>query len=155
LVGGPSVAGCLATEQQPGEGLSDWWALYYTQPDALTRRRGVATYLMGQDANGVGLRSAHYDPDPAGNTWTYQSIRSAGNPHGVGEKWAQAWWQATWALVDEYGYDPAIDNFTGTSADKGNIRAMFYIVEGLKNTTCGPSFLDVRDGVIAAANAAP
>ncbi len=155
LVGGPGSAGCLANEQQPGEGFSDWWALYYTQADATTRRRGIGTYVMGQDTAGVGLRTSHYDPDPAGNTWTYQSIRTAGGPHSVGEKWAQVYWQATWALVDDYGYEPAIDHFTGTSVDKGNIRAMFYIVEGLKNTACGPSFLDVRDGVIAAANAAP
>ena len=30
LVGGPSNVGCLNNNQQPGEGLSDWWALAYT-----------------------------------------------------------------------------------------------------------------------------
>ncbi len=155
LVGGPSNSGCLTNNQQPGEGLSDWWALYTTQPDATTRRRSIGTYSMGQPTDGVGLRSSHYDPDPAGNLWTYQSIRGGGNSHAIGEKWAQAYWQVTWALIDEYGYEPNIDHFTGTAADKGNTRAMFYIVEGLKNTACGPSFLDARDGVIAAANAAP
>ena len=30
LVGGPSNTSCLTNRQQPGEGLSDWWALVYT-----------------------------------------------------------------------------------------------------------------------------
>ena len=30
LVGGPSNVNCLTNSQQPGEGLSDWWALAYT-----------------------------------------------------------------------------------------------------------------------------
>jgi extracellular elastinolytic metalloproteinase len=30
LVGGPANVNCLTNTQQPGEGLSDWWALAYT-----------------------------------------------------------------------------------------------------------------------------
>ena len=30
LVGGPANVNCLTNRQQPGEGLSDWWALAYT-----------------------------------------------------------------------------------------------------------------------------
>lgn len=163
LVGGPSNTSCLGNTQRPGEGLSDWWAMYYTQPNdtgSAARIRGIGTYALGQPVTGVGIRQDYYDGDPAvnpepfENTWTYQSIIGAAVPHGVGSRWAQAYWQVSWALIDEHGYNADIDAFTGTAADAGNIRAMYYIVEGLKNTACGPAFTDVRDGVIQAAAAA-
>jgi extracellular elastinolytic metalloproteinase len=161
LVGGPANVSCLGNSQQAGEGLSDWWALYYTQPDATTRSRGIGTYALNQPTSGLGIRTDYYDGDPAvnpepqENTWTYASINGAAVPHGVGSRWAQAYWQVTWALIDEHGYDADIDNYTGTAADKGNIRAMYYIIEGLKNSACSPTFVDIRNGIIAAANAAP
>ncbi len=161
LVGGPANVNCLSNNQQAGEGLSDWWSLYYTQPDATTRHRGIGTYAINQPTTGLGIRQDYYDGDPAvnaepiENTWTYQSISGAAIPHGVGSRWAQAYWQVSWALIDEHGYDPDLDNYTGTAADKGNIRAMYYIIEGLKNTACTPAFTDIRDGILAAANAAP
>lgn len=161
LVGGPANVSCLDNSQQAGEGLSDWWALYYTQPDATTRHRGIGTYALNQPVSGQGIRTDYYDGDPAvnaepqENTWTYASISGQAIPHGVGSRWAQAYWQVTWALIDEHGYDADLDNYTGTAADKGNIRAMYYIIEGLKNSACDPTFVDIRNGIIAAANAAP
>ncbi|HWS26902.1 MAG TPA: M36 family metallopeptidase [Xanthomonadales bacterium] len=163
LVGGPSNTSCLANTQRPGEGLSDWWAMYYTQPNdtsSAARLRGIGTYALGQPVSGQGIRQDYYDGDPAvnpepfENTWTYQSIIGATPPHGTGSRWAQAYWQVSWALIDKHGYNPDIDAFTGTAADDGNIRAMYYIIEGLKNTACGPAFTDVRDGIIQAAAAA-
>lgn len=163
LVGGPSNTSCLGNSQQAGEGLSDWWALYYTQPNdtsSAARIRGIGTYALNQAVTGQGIRQDYYDGDPAvnpepfENTWTYQSINGAAVPHGVGSRWAQAYWQVTWALIDEHGYNPDIDAFTGTAVDKGNIRAMYYIIEGLKNTVCSPTFTNIRDGIIQAAAAA-
>jgi PKD repeat protein len=69
-------------------------------------------------------------------------------PHGVGEVWAQGAWEVYWALVDEHGFDPDLYNAMGGS---GNQRAMLYVNEGLKNTACSPTFTDVRDGMILAA----
>ena len=163
LVGGPSNTSCLGNSQQAGEGLSDWWALYYTQPNdtsSAARLRGIGTYALNQSVTGVGIRQDYYDGDPAvnpepfENTWTYQNINGAAVPHGVGSRWAQAYWQVTWALIDEHGYNPDIDAFTGTAVDKGNIRAMYYIIEGLKNTVCSPTFTNIRDGILQAAAAA-
>ncbi len=160
LVGGPANVSCLSNNQQPGEGLSDWWALFMTQPDGLDRHRGIATYSLGQPVTGMGLRNDFYDGDPAvnpepeENVWTYQTINAGSIPHGVGTRWTQAYWQVTWALIDAHGYNPDFDAYTGTSADDGNIRAMYYIIQGLKNTICSPAFTDVRDGVIAAAASA-
>ena len=91
---------------------------------------------------------------PQENLWTYANVAGSAVPHGVGEKWAQAYWQVTWALIDQHGYDADLDNYTGTDADKGNVRAMYYSIEGLKNTICSPAFTDIRDGIIAAAASA-
>jgi len=162
LVGGPSNTSCLGNSQQPGEGLSDWWSLFYTQPNdtsSAARLRGIGTYALNQPTTGIGIRGDYYDGDPAvnaepqENTWTYSTINGAAVPHGVGSRWAQAYWQVSWALVDVHGYDANLYNYTGTNADAGNIRAMFYIIEGLKNTICSPAFTDVRDGILAAAAA--
>ena len=148
LVGGPSNTSCLNNDQQPGEGLSDWWSLIHTieTGDAGTDKRGVGTYLLGQPTTGNGIRSQPYSTDPAINTHTYSSINGMAVPHGVGEVWAQGYWEATWALIGEHGFDT--DFYTGTG---GNNRANLYIVEGLKNSICSPAFTDVRDGILQAA----
>src|SRR6185295_17344196 len=56
LVGGPSHVSCLTNKQQPGEGLSDWWALAYTHEpgDQGTDPRGMGTYVRNQPATGPG-----------------------------------------------------------------------------------------------------
>ena len=150
LVGGPSNASCLTNAQQPGEGLSDWWALVYTakQGDTGPDGRGIGTYSLGQPTSGLGVRTQRYSTDPAINTFTYQSINGAARPHGVGQVWAQAAWEVYWKLVDRWGFSPNLYNATGGA---GNQRAMLYVNEGLKNTACNPTFTQVRDGIIQAA----
>ena len=150
LVGGPSNVNCLTNNQQPGEGLSDWWALVYTAKagDRGTDSRGIGTYALGQPVSGVGIRPQPYSTNPAVNTWTYASINGMAIPHGVGAVWAQAAWEAYWALVDNWGFDPNLYNAMGNA---GNQRMMLYVNEGLKNTACNPTFTQVRDGIIDAA----
>jgi extracellular elastinolytic metalloproteinase len=150
LVGGPSNVNCLTNNQQPGEGLSDWWALVYTAKagDRGTDRRGIGTYAFGQPVSGVGIREQPYSTDPAVNTWTYASINGKRIPHGVGAVWAQAAWESYWALLDQWGFDPNLYNAMGNA---GNQRMMLYVNEGLKNTACNPTFTQVRDGIIDAA----
>jgi len=150
LVGGPSNVNCLTNNQQPGEGLSDWWSLVYTAKagDRGTDRRGIGTYAIGQPASGVGIRPQPYSTDPTVNTWTYASIKGMTIPHGVGAVWAQAAWEVYWALVDNWGFDPNLYNAMGNA---GNQRMMLYVNEGLKNTACNPTFPQVRDGIIDAA----
>ena len=137
LVGGPSNVGCLNNNQQPGEGLSDWWALAYTGEvgDAGTDARGIGTYAINQAPTGGGIRPQPYSTDPAVNTWTYESINGAAIPHGVGAVWAQAAWEVYWALVDAHGFDSDLHNASGGA---GNQRAMLYVNEGLQNTVCSP-----------------
>ena len=150
LVGGRSNVNCLTNRQQPGEGLSDWWALAYTAKvgDSGPMPRGVGTYALGQAPSGAGIRTQRYSTDPGVNTWTYASINGMAVPHGVGSVWAQAAWEVYWKLVDEWGFDANLYNATGGS---GNQRMMLYVNEGLKNTACSPTFTQVRDGIIQAA----
>jgi extracellular elastinolytic metalloproteinase len=150
LVGGPSNVGCLGNNQQPGEGLSDWWALVLTAQvgDQGTDGRGIGTYALNQATTGAGIRTQRYSTSPSINTWTYENVQGSAIPHGVGEKWAQAAWEVYWALVDAHGFDADLYNATGGA---GNQRAMLYVNEGLKNTSCSPTFTAVRDGIIQAA----
>jgi extracellular elastinolytic metalloproteinase len=150
LVGGPSNVSCLNNNQEPGEGLSDWWALVYTAraSDTGAMGRGVGTYALGEPTTGDGIRDRRYSTDPAVNPWTYASISGMAVPHGVGSVWAQVAWKMYWALVDTYGFDANLHNATGNA---GNLRAMLYVNEGLMNTACSPTFTDVRDGIIQAA----
>jgi extracellular elastinolytic metalloproteinase len=150
LVGGPSNVNCLTNRQQPGEGLSDWWALAYTAKpgDQGITPRGMGTYALGQPTTGLGIRTQRYSTDPAVNTWTYASINGMAVPHGVGSVWTQAAWEVYWKLVDRWGFDQNLYNATGNA---GNQRAMLYVNEGLKNTACNPTFTQVRDGIIQAA----
>lgn len=149
LVGGPANVNCLTNNQQPGEGLSDWWALAYTAKvgDTGATPRGMGTYALGQATNGAGIRTQRYSTDPAVNTWTYASISGMAIPHGVGSVWAQAAWEVYWKLVDQWGFDANLYNATGGA---GNQRMMLYVNEGLKNTACNPTFTQVRDGIIQA-----
>lgn len=153
LVGGPANVSCMGNSEQPGEGTSDWWGLSLTMDatDQGTDGRGVGTYLLGQPITGNGVRTQRYSTDPAINTFTYASVPGSAIPHGVGEKWAQAYWEVTWALIDAHGFDSNLLNITHTASDKGNVRAKFYINQGLKNTVCSPGFVDVRNGILQAA----
>ena len=167
LIGPLTTSSCMQNSQQPGEGTSDWWALLLTHDPDYTgyplnnqRIRGMGPYATNAaDGTGPGIRTDYYDGDPTVNAqpyenlWTYASLAGSAIPHGVGEKWAQAYWEVTWALIDEHGYDKNLYNYTGTSTDKGNVRASRYIIEGLRNTQCSPAFTHVRDGIIAAAAA--
>jgi extracellular elastinolytic metalloproteinase len=153
LVGGPANVSCLGNSQQGGEGWSDWLGLWFTaEPgDTGADPRGIGTYALGQPTNGAGIRTQRYSTDPAINTWTYASISGLAIPHGVGSVWAQALWEVYWALVNTHGYSADFRNAAGGA---GNQRAMLYVLEGMKNTACSPTFVNARDGIIAAATAA-
>jgi hypothetical protein len=150
LVGGPSNVSCLSNPQGPGEGISDFLSLWYTAraTDTGPRGRGMGTYVLNQPTTGVGIRAQRYSTDPAVNTWTYASINGMDVPHGVGSVFAQAMWEAYWALVNHWGFSA---NLLAATGGAGNQRMMLYFTQGLKNTPCSPTFTQVRDGIIQAA----
>lgn len=150
LVGGPSNVTCLSTaigSEQMGEGLSDWWSLVLTPnpADTATTARGVGTYVSFEPATGPGIRNFPYTTDILVNPQTYGDVATATPPHGVGEIWNVMTWELYWNLVDEFGFDP--DLYTGTG---GNNIAIQLLVDGMKLMTCNPTFVDGRDGILAA-----
>ena len=154
-VGGPSTS-CLNNRQQAGEGWSDWHALVYTAEsgDQSADARGVGSYLFGLAPDGT-IRPQQYSTDPSINDYTYESINGLSVPHGVGSVWAQVTWEMYWRLVDKHGFDADLRSFSASNASEaGNKRALFYVNEGLKNTSCSPTFIAGRNGIIAAAESA-
>ncbi len=151
LTGGGGNSGCLNNTEQMGEGWSDWFGLMMTiEPgDAGTDGRGVGTWLVGEGANGPGIRTHQYSTDMGINPHTYDDINTEVAPHGVGSVWCAMIWDLAWALIDDpgfaYGFDS--DFYYGTG---GNNVAMALVTEGLKLQPCSPGFVDGRDAILAA-----
>ncbi|HLW33358.1 MAG TPA: M36 family metallopeptidase [Aequorivita sp.] len=153
LTGGAANSDCLWNHEQMGEGWSDFFGvlLTITAGDTGVKPRPIGTYLLGQGAGGYGIRDYPYSTDMKINPQTYDFIKTARIPHGVGSVWAQMLWEVTWGLIEEYGYDPNPYNFTGdVTMDKGNTQALAIVMEGLKLQPCSPGFIDGRDAILAA-----
>lgn len=147
LTGGPAAAGCLGNQEQMGEGWSDYLGMVMTieAGDEGEDSRGMGTWLFGQGPGGDGIRPNPYSTDFAINPNTYDDIKTFSVPHGVGSVWCTMLWDMTWALIDEYGFDPDIYDGIG-----GNNIAMRLVTEGMKLQPCRPGFVDGRDAIIAA-----
>lgn len=149
LTGGRFQTNCLFNEEQMGEGWSDYLGLIMTMntTDLATDGRGYGTFAVSQSTNGGGIRPTQYSTDTAINPFTYNITNNANlsQPHGIGYVWAQMLWDMTWALIDEYGFDPDLYNGTG-----GNNIAMQLVTDGLKLQSCSPGFVDGRDAILMA-----
>ena len=150
LTGGPGNSGCLSNSEQMGEGWSDFYSLLLTMVsgDAAGDSRGIGSWLLGQGADGSGIRIYPYSTNFAVNPHTYDDIKLAAIPHGVGEVWATMLWEMTWEIMATEGYNPDFYNGNG-----GNNVALTLVNEGLKLQPCSPGFVDGRDAIIAADNA--
>ena len=147
LTGGPSNAGCLFNAEQMGEGWSDFYALMLTMKpgDTGLDSRAVGTWLIGEGANGPGIRIYPYSTNFAVNPHTYDDIKTAFGEHDVGEVWATMLWEMTWEIMIAEPFNPDIYNGTG-----GNNVALALVTEGLKLQPCSPGFVDGRDAILAA-----
>ncbi len=147
LVGGPAQAGCLGNAEQMGEGLSDFWTLVLTAlpGDTAEMARGIGNYASFLPPDGPGIRNFPYSTDLAVNPETYADVATTNVPHGVGSIWMIAVWEMYWNLVDKYGFDA--DFYSGTG---GNNLSIQLVIDGMKMTACSPSFVDGRDGILAA-----
>jgi len=148
LTGGAESVFCLQANQSRsmGEGWSDFFQMAFTAEagDTSTDPKYVGTYSRGEP-NGPGFRSRPYTTDFAANELTLASTATQMVPHGVGEVWAIALWDAYWELVGAHGFDP--DLYRGTG---GNNLAIQLVVDGLKLQPCSPTFMEARDAVLAA-----
>jgi len=154
LTGGGAVVNCLRNTENPQEGWSDWLATMLTMRpgDTGNTPRYIASYLRDHGPNGPGVRFYPYSTNMADNPLTYGDLPYREGIHRIGAIWGTMIWEMTWSLIDEYGYDPDIYNFTGDiNQDAGNIMAMAIVIEGMKLTACRPGFVDARDGIVTAA----
>ncbi len=157
LTGGPGAAGCLSSNEQMGEGWSDFFTLITTvKPgDTGEMRRGIGTYAQGQAPTGQGIRRYPYSTDMAINPQTYNDIIGTEDddpntppgtpPHPVGEVWADMIWDLYWALSNEYGWSADLNDPAA-----GNNIAINLVMEGMKLQPCNPGFVNGRDAIILA-----
>jgi hypothetical protein len=148
LTGGPNNSSCLGNQEQAGEGWSDFFALALTTrtwENGNNASRGIGTWLISQDTNGVGIRNYRYSRSMTINPVTYNSVKTLSVPHGVGSVWCSMLYDIYWNMIDKYGYDPDWYNGTG-----GNNKTMQLVIDGLKLQKCSPGFADARDAIILA-----
>ncbi len=96
LSGGPGSAACLGGQEQMGEGWSDWHAVTLTAlaMDTASGMRGVGDYALYQpDRYRLGIRPTAYSTDMTINHSTYDTIKTAAVPHGVGYAWNSMLWE--------------------------------------------------------------
>ncbi|MGH2710485.1 MAG: M36 family metallopeptidase [Actinomycetota bacterium] len=152
LVGGPSNVSCLRThDEREGEGWSDWWSYVLTMRpgDDGATPRGIGTYVVYHEEGrrGPGIRITPYSTDMTINPATYNTIKTAAEPHGVGYVWATMLWDLYWDLVEEHGFNPNPYEPWNTG---GNNLAMQLVMDAMKFAPCEPGFVDNRDAIIAA-----
>jgi hypothetical protein len=150
LTGGPMTSGCLSGQEQMGEGWSDWQSLTLTAlaADKSTDMRGLVPYALYQpNRYNPGLRPTAYSTDMSINPSTYDTVKTAAVPHGVGYTWNSMLWEVYWNIVHKYGFNPNIyDNWKSG----GNNLAVQLIHDGMKYQVCDPGFVDGRDAILAA-----
>ena len=149
LTGGANTSSCLSNEEQMGEGWSDWYALMLTMDMESENPvyRPMGTFANGEQPDGNGIRPVPYDTSFAVNDFTYADLPNTNLsiPHGVGFVWSTMLWDLTWALIDEYGFDPDLQN-----GDAGNTLALQLVTDALKLQPCSPGFVDGRDAILLA-----
>jgi hypothetical protein len=153
LTGGPANVTCLRTsevQEQMGEGWSDFFGVALTMRDGDdgATPRGLGNYVIYKDSrSGKGIRPFPYSTDLAVNPATYNFVRGARAPHGVGFVWNTMLYDMYWALVDKHGFNRDLDADWSTG---GNNLAVQLVMDGMKFQPCKPGFEDGRDAILKA-----
>jgi extracellular elastinolytic metalloproteinase len=154
LTGGRTNASCLQNAEQGGEGWSDYFALMMVTNWSTAQltdgnlSRSMATYVLGQNSNGTGLRTYPYSYNLTVDPHTYTDVAANPESHYIGEVWTSALWDMTWNIIQQEG---AIEpNIYNASSNGGNAIALKLVMEGLRLQTCRPGFLDARNAILAA-----
>ena len=147
LSGGASTSGCLESDEQMGEGWSDFFALVLTQlpDDTPEMPRGIGTFLRAQPRTGLGIRRYPYSTDMTVNPQVHSHIRFTTRPHDVGEIWTAALWDLYWKMIEVYGYDE-----TWQDPTSGNATAVQLVMDGMKLQVCDPTITEGRDAILSA-----
>ena len=120
--------------------------------------RGMGTYVTFQDPPtfGGGIRAFPYSTSTSVNPQTYNSIRTAAIPHGVGAVWAEMLWEMYWNIIDGVpelnlpGRGYRQDLYDLSQPLGGNQIALRLVMDGMKIQPCNPTFLDQRDAILEA-----
>ena len=147
LVGGAQRR-CLSSDQQMGEGWSDFFTLILSVEagDTGATPRGIGTFVQRDDTDGLGIRRFPYSTDMSINPLTLGDIVLTGSsPHALGSVWCSMIWDLYWALAERDGFDADVYDGSG-----GNNRAIQLVMDGMKMMDCSPSFIDARDAILAA-----
>ncbi len=148
LTGGPANSNCLSNQEQAGEGWSDFFALAFTTREwhkGNSISRGIGTYVIDEDTNGLGIRPYRYSRSMTVNPVNYNSIRTLSIPHGVGFVFCSMLYDIFWDMIDVYGFDP--DLYEGNG---GNNKTIQLVIDGLKLQPCSPGFVDSRNAILKA-----
>jgi hypothetical protein len=161
MTGGPANVNCLDNDEQMGEGWSDWYAIMFTQQAVHTvdTPRPYGTYHRNLAVDGPGLRPRAYSPDFSVNEFTYDNIKTASVPHGVGHVWATMLWDLNWGLIGTLFPEEGGASGGGYSAGAstnlysgmgGNNLALQLVTDALSLQPCSPGFVDGRDAILSA-----
>jgi hypothetical protein len=136
LTGGPANSNSLTALQSSGmgEGWSDWWALMFTQKAADTKLGSypIGTYVLGQGADGIGIRDVPYSFDKSVDPLTYGALPGDSEVHATGTIWASALWDMTWLLIDKYGFNPNVKaGYAAGGSNAGNVLALKLVMDAL------------------------
>jgi extracellular elastinolytic metalloproteinase len=151
LTGGRIVTGCLAGNEQMGEGWSDFLALALTHDElrSVQRNRGIGPYIRFTGVDGPGIRPTRYSTDMTINPTTYgtTTLGTLVVPHGIGYAWTTALWEVYWNLIDKHGFNQNIYDAWDTG---GNNMAVQFVMDGMKLQPCRPGFVTGRDAILQA-----
>lgn len=158
---GSSCLSYISSNEQMGEGWSDFFALMMTtRPgDTSSIARGMGTFTSSEPTTGVGIRPAKYSPDFAINDYTYGrtngmkvSTSIQGIPvtvpdvHSIGFIWGSMLWDLNWKYVEKYGYNSNVL----ADPNSGSARVLQLVMDALKLQPCNPTFAQGRDAILAA-----
>ena len=118
-----------------GEGWGDWYALNYLYREGLYGKSVVGEYATGNAKRGI--RNWAYDSNPT----TFGDIGydvSGPEVHSDGEIWTTILWDLRKKLVARYGQA------------KGSEVAARLVTDAMPLSAPDPSFLDMRDAILAA-----
>ena len=130
--------GALGSHQagSMGEGWGDWYALNHAYAAGLeTTRAVVGAYATGNEVRGI----RNYDFNRNPNTFADIGYDLTGpEVHADGEIWTAILWDLHKALVARYG------------SAAGSDRAARLVTDAMPLSAPDPSFLDMRDAILAA-----
>ena len=108
----------------------------------------MGTYVLGQKSRkDKGIRPTPYSTNKVIDPATYNTIKGAAAPHGVGYVWATMLWEVYWNLIDKHGFNR--NPYEGWRTG-GNNLALQLVTDGMKFQPCDPGFVDARDAILAA-----